>query len=56
MVEVADFDFGRNTTDLEYMTFKERLLDAISNALSKAPTPSTSEEPVWAPSKYGSMK
>lgn len=40
---------------MEYMTFKERLVDAISNAFIRAPSRSTSEEPVWPPGKYGSM-
>lgn len=56
IVEVADFNFGHTYSDLEYKTFRERLRDSIVNAFTKAPTPSSSEVPVWPPGKrYGSM-
>ncbi|XP_057663799.1 uncharacterized protein LOC130898479 isoform X1 [Diorhabda carinulata] len=56
IIEVADFNFGQQYTDLEYKTFRERLKDSISNAFTRTPTPSSSEVPVWPPgSKYGSM-
>ncbi|XP_076271750.1 uncharacterized protein LOC143203465 [Rhynchophorus ferrugineus] len=54
IVEVADFDFGQQYTDMEYKTFKERLRDSIVNAFTR--DPSTSEAPNWPPGhKYGSM-
>ncbi|XP_044269601.1 uncharacterized protein LOC123014514 [Tribolium madens] len=57
VVEVADFNFGQNYSDMEYKTFKERLRDAIANAFfTRAPSPGSSEVPVWPPGrKYGSM-
>ncbi|KAJ3616421.1 hypothetical protein MTP99_003113 [Tenebrio molitor] len=57
VVEVADFNFGQNYSDMEYKTFKERLRDSIANAFfSRAPSPGSSEVPVWPPGrKYGSM-
>ncbi|XP_031787515.1 A-agglutinin anchorage subunit isoform X2 [Nasonia vitripennis] len=32
-VEVADFDFGQSTADMEYKTFTERLRDSFNNAV-----------------------
>ncbi|XP_063920014.1 uncharacterized protein LOC135135010 isoform X2 [Zophobas morio] len=57
VVEVADFNFGQNYSDMEYKTFKERLRDSIANAFfTRAPSPGSSEVPVWPPGrKYGSM-
>ncbi|CAG9829698.1 unnamed protein product [Diabrotica balteata] len=56
IVEVADFNFGRQYSDMEYKTFRERLRDSITNAFTRTPTPSSSEVPVWPPGrKYGSM-
>lgn len=46
-MEVADFNFGHTYSDLEYKTFRERLRDSVVNAFTKAPTPSSSEVPVW---------
>lgn len=56
-VEVADFDFGPTYSDMEYKTFRERLRDSITNALTRTPTADQSEQPTWPPSsrKYGSM-
>ncbi|KAF5281077.1 hypothetical protein FQA39_LY17902 [Lamprigera yunnana] len=56
IVEVADFNFGQQCTDLEYKTFQERLCDSITNAFLRAPTPSSSEPTIWPPGrKYGSL-
>ncbi|XP_028131618.1 uncharacterized protein LOC114327269 [Diabrotica virgifera virgifera] len=56
IIEVADFNFGRQYSDMEYKTFRERLRDSIANAFTRTPTPSSSEVPVWPPGrKYGSM-
>ncbi|KAK4876862.1 hypothetical protein RN001_009368 [Aquatica leii] len=56
IVEVADFNFGQQCSDLEYKTFRERLYDSISNAFLRAPSPSSSEPNVWPPGrKYGSL-
>lgn len=58
LVEVADFDFGVDNTDLttEYKTFKERLRDSFVNAFTRDPSPESSEPPMWPPGqKYGSM-
>lgn len=56
IVEVADFNFGNQSSDLEYKTFRERLYDSISNAFLRAPTPSSSEPTLWPPGrKYGSL-
>lgn len=59
IVEVADFNFGQTYADMEYKTFKERLLDSIAHAFSRGPSPSSSENHVWPPGpsrKYGSME
>ncbi|KAK5642172.1 hypothetical protein RI129_008339 [Pyrocoelia pectoralis] len=56
VVEVADFNFGNQCSDLEYKTFRERLYDSISNAFLRVPTPSSSEPTLWPPGrKYGSL-
>ncbi|XP_018334440.1 uncharacterized protein LOC108743381 [Agrilus planipennis] len=56
IVEVADFNFGRQYADMEYKTFTERLKESISNALIRTPSPSPSEHSVWPPGqKYGSL-
>ncbi|KAJ8925122.1 hypothetical protein NQ315_001304 [Exocentrus adspersus] len=56
VIEVADFNFGQQYADMEYKTFRERLRDSITNAITRGPTPSSSEVPVWPPGrKYGSM-
>ncbi|XP_018577236.1 uncharacterized protein LOC108915612 isoform X1 [Anoplophora glabripennis] len=56
VIEVADFNFGQQYSDLEYKTFRERLRDSIVNAFTRGPSPSSSEVPVWPPGrKYGSM-
>lgn len=63
MVEVADFDFANNS-DMEYKTFRERLRDAISQAINRTQEYSEydgSEEHIGnlaAPQnqKYGSMQ
>lgn len=55
-VEVADFNFGQQCSDMEYKTFRERLRDSITNAFMRAPTPGSSEPTVWPPGrKYGSL-
>nr|CAI5869288.1 unnamed protein product [Callosobruchus analis] len=56
LVEVADFNFGQQYSDMEYKTFSERLRDSVMNAFLRGPTPSSSEGSVWPPGrKYGSM-
>lgn len=63
MVEVADFDFANNS-DMECKTFRERLRDAISQAINRTQDYSEydgSEEQIGslaAPQnkKYGSMQ
>lgn len=56
-MEVADFDFS-NTSDMEYKTFRERLIEAVHNALNK--TEEFSEQDSYSePStnkRYGSMQ
>lgn len=56
-MEVANFDFGQKYSDMEYMTFRERLRDSITHALTRAPAADVSEQPSWPSSsrKYGSM-
>lgn len=56
-MEVANFNFGQTYSDMEYMTFRERLRESVVNAFTRAPTPSSSEGAVWPPgnNKYGSM-
>uniref|UniRef100_A0A2S2N6V6 Transmembrane protein n=1 Tax=Schizaphis graminum TaxID=13262 RepID=A0A2S2N6V6_SCHGA len=63
MVEVADFDFANNS-DMEYKTFRERLRDAISQAINRTQDYSEydgSEEQIGnlatpQNQKYGSMQ
>ncbi|CAH1958768.1 unnamed protein product [Acanthoscelides obtectus] len=56
LVEVADFNFGQQYSDMEYKTFNERLRDSVMNAFFRGPTPASSEGSVWPPGrKYGSM-
>jgi len=63
MVEVADFDFANNS-DMEYKTFKERLRDAITQAINRTQVYSEydgSEEQIGnlatpQNQKYGSMQ
>lgn len=53
-IEVADFDFAQ-VSDMEYMTFSERLKDSINRALNRTQE-YDNEDSVWSPSrKYGSM-
>lgn len=55
-IEVADFDFGNQTSDMEYKTFRERLRESVSNSFLKSQDLQDSEV-VWSPSrKYGSMQ
>ncbi|XP_030749282.1 uncharacterized protein LOC115877286 [Sitophilus oryzae] len=54
IVEVANFDFGKQYSDMEYKTFKDRLKDSIANAFSQPSTSSESQD--WSSGhKYGSM-
>lgn len=63
MVEVADFDFANNS-DMECKTFRERLRDAISQAINRTQDYSEydgSEEQIGGSAtpqnqKYGSMQ
>lgn len=63
MVEVADFDFANNS-DMECKTFRERLRDAISQAINRTQDYSEydgSEEQIGGLAtpqnqKYGSMQ
>lgn len=54
-IEVADFDFSQ-ASDMEYKTFRERLREAMSNAINRTQD-YVEEGNVWSPSrKYGSMQ
>lgn len=54
-IEVADFDFAQSS-DLEYMTFSQRLKAALNNAFNRTHE-YVDESNVWSPSrKYGSMQ
>ncbi|XP_023012413.2 uncharacterized protein [Leptinotarsa decemlineata] len=56
IIEVADFNFGQQYSDMEYKTFRERLRDSFAYAFSRGPNHGSSEVPVWPPGqKYGSM-
>ncbi|KAK9886745.1 hypothetical protein WA026_018397 [Henosepilachna vigintioctopunctata] len=58
IVEVADFHFGVDYSDMEYKTFRERLQESFVNAFTRAPSPDPSEAPNWSfghSQKYGSM-
>ncbi|XP_044749112.1 uncharacterized protein LOC123309877 [Coccinella septempunctata] len=58
IVEVADFNFGTDFSDMEYKTFRERLQESFMNAFTRAPSPEASEAPNWPPGqsqKYDSM-
>lgn len=56
IIEVADFDFGNQTTDMEYKTFRERLRESVSNSFLKSQD-LTENENSWSPNrKYGSMQ
>ncbi|XP_065216862.1 uncharacterized protein LOC135843026 [Planococcus citri] len=57
IVEVADFDFS-NASDMEYKTFRERLVEAVSNAFNKTEDFSEQDSTNAAPAskKYGSMQ
>ncbi|KAL3284247.1 hypothetical protein HHI36_018410 [Cryptolaemus montrouzieri] len=58
IVEVADFNFGIDYSDMEYKTFRERLQESFVNAFTRAPSPEPSEAPHWPQGqnqKYGSM-
>ncbi|XP_014248784.1 uncharacterized protein LOC106666240 [Cimex lectularius] len=52
-IEIADFDFARRN-DSEYMTFKERLRDAIGSAFTRVHEEYSEEGPignVWSPTR-----
>ncbi|CAH1102208.1 unnamed protein product [Psylliodes chrysocephalus] len=56
IIEVADFNFGQQYTDMEYKTFRERLRDSVTNAFTRTPTSGSSEAHAWPLGrKYGSM-
>ena len=57
IVEVADFDFS-NASDMEYKTFRERLIEAVSNAFNKTEDYSEQDSTNGVPAskKYGSMQ
>ena len=48
-VEVADFDFGKSSSEMEYKTFRERLRDSFNNAVRPGNTR------IIRPPYYGSM-
>lgn len=55
-VEIADFDFGQQTSELEYKTFVERLRESVMNSFYRANDPADADGS-WSPSrKYGSMQ
>lgn len=59
-IEVADFDFGNQTSSMEYKTFRERLRESIVNSFLKSNDFEESESS-WSESaptskKYGSMQ
>ena len=57
MIEVADFDFSTNASDMEYKTFRERLVEAFHNAFDKTEDFYEQDFSNAAPTnkKYGSM-
>lgn len=50
-IEVADFDFGQRSADMEYKTFTERLRDSFNNAVSFGNERLLEKEQLY----YGSM-
>ncbi|KAL0278356.1 UNVERIFIED_CONTAM: hypothetical protein PYX00_000193 [Menopon gallinae] len=55
-VEVADFDFANQSSDMEYKSFRERLRESVSNLFMKS-NDFDDDEQVWSPTrKYGSMQ
>lgn len=59
-IEVADFDFSNQTSNMEYKTFRERLRESISNSFLKSndfkDDDSSWSESVPTSRKYGSMQ
>lgn len=56
-VEVADFDFANQSSDMEYKSFGERLRESVSNLFMKSNDFDDDDEQVWSPTrKYGSMQ
>lgn len=54
-IEVANFDFAQ-ASDMEYMTFSQRLRLALNNAFIRTHE-YVDDSNVWSPSrKYGSMQ
>ena len=54
-VEIADFDFGQSD-DLEYKTFRKRLMDAVNNAVNRVEVLDEENTATCSGNKYGTLE